>query len=74
MNMVAQYQRMLGVEGKAKEEQTLNSVDESRNELRVSINSSNESESETSVASGPPQMMKIQLRSHKGLFVCENQR
>jgi hypothetical protein len=60
-------------EGKAKEEQTLNSVDGSRNELPVSIISSYECESETSAASGPPQMMKFQLQSHKGLFICENQ-
>jgi hypothetical protein len=55
--------------GKAKEEQTLNSVDRSRNELRVSINSFDESEYETSVASNPPQMMRIHLRSHKRSFV-----
>jgi hypothetical protein len=60
-------------ECKAKEEQTLNSVNGSRNELQYSINSFDESESETSVASGPPQMMKIQLQSHKGLFIWENQ-
>ncbi len=60
-------------EGKAEDKETLNTVNESRNELRVSIDLSDESEYETSVASSPPQMMKIQLQSHKGLFVCENQ-
>jgi hypothetical protein len=50
-----------------------NSVDGSRYELQVSINSSDKSESEASVAYNPPQLMKIQLQSHKGLFICENQ-
>jgi hypothetical protein len=59
--------------GKAKEEQTLNSGDGSRNELQVSINSSGKFESEAPVASDPPQLMKIQLQGHKGLFICENQ-